>query len=294
MKSKGIKSAAEYKCELGEIIELVHSESVGYQKAAKELAALTGKAFNRIYPGEVLKTALNTWLERICKEVSISSQGDTNKEFMVNEFDESLSKIGEVISAPINSSYFDDDSLYRYRELVSQYPYEILVKTLKRFSEDLEVEGFKDIAGDVIRNLNLAMYKHHSHETSFFKLMASRVCWDIRTQRDNVWEDGRLTYQSRERITVISEGLAAIEKQTGVTGLSKPFSDIADMFNDGQVIGSGSVFGCKNTLEVRVFNNHSRVTITRDALSSLMAFLVINKPENIDIKYIPEQQQRVA
>jgi hypothetical protein len=52
-------------------------------------------------------------------------------------------------------------------------------------------------------------------------------------------------------------------------------------------IESGCTFGCKSKIELKVFSAHTKISISKECLSSLMALFVSYKPHDENIKAIP-------
>lgn len=263
------------------------SAALHLKHANASLAKLTGTSYVRFHWENLLDAAMDKWLEPICEEITRKYSGETGNRLTVSGVDKELKEIHRLVAnKSLSGAVTQKDITSIVEEMVSRYPFHKLKEYLENESYALETRGFTKIADNIADKLCLRCYRNGR---AFFKETKRHISFDLSI---NLQDYGSFDYRTREKFHEIASGIRFIDEQVGNVGLATPFEELAKIITNNEAV-SGRTFGNVNSLQLKGFNQHIRVSMTPDVMDALMAFLVCYTSEHVNLKQ-PEHSSTVA
>jgi hypothetical protein len=260
------------------------------KKAQFSMSRLTGKTHETLYWSEAVKGALRTWLTPYCKTITQESAGGTGMSFTVDSLPQELREIN--IRAYDFEQCLTEDEIQNAIALLfkkADYSFSELANIFQETCGTLETQGHTKIADSIADKFGFIHYDL-ARSRAFFKQTHKHIQFEKSLRRPDY---GRYDYREREKFFCIAKELAFIEYIIGPSGLAKPFEILSQMLEqEGDC--SGQTIGHADSVQIKVFNKHVRISMTPSVMDGLMSFIYIHKSKNLILKAINHDQQLVA
>ncbi|MBD1389474.1 hypothetical protein IC617_08545 [Neiella sp. HB171785] len=244
---------------------------------------------NRSITGlDVVEQALTKWLSAICNTLSQSYQGDTGKSFDASDLPSKLREIPRSLRHTMVDSYRQPDLtlwLSFADALIEQYDFEQLVQKVTVLAEGLEQSGMREIADRLVCNFWL---RNHGRDNPI-KRTKRHVVIESSLYSDAFF--GGYSYDTKQKMSLMLEAIRVAATESGDNRLVPPFEELIEAVNntpDRQLIKSGTAFGNKSTVEIKVYQGKFKCFFNPEVLDALLSFIIIHRTQEGELHNLPE------
>jgi hypothetical protein len=268
-----INTADEYKSQFTKIAGDVLVAYNQYKTGKRVLSGLgvnTPSCYATL--GEFIIKGFLSHAQSICNSVSKAYQGNTTQSFNYGclEF--------KGLALPNSISGYDTEKNrtdeFIVSEILTNFDYNTFVSELTRLANGLEEQGKQAIAQKLIGAFKLSE-KHYVNSVP--KRTARHVSVDGTHHKS--W--GGYYHSDKESFHCLACNVKAVADEFDYPALAPAFFDLFEQVNatDSDSLASGTTFGCKNTVLIKVFNGHIRYSFTPEMFSAIITYIKIYAPE---------------
>ena len=268
-----IKTADEYKSQFTNIAGNVVTAYNQYKSGKRVLSGLgidTPSCYVTL--GDFILKGFLSHTKSICAEISKAYQGNTTQSFNYGclEF--------EGLALPKSISGYDTEKNrtdeFIVSETLSNFDYNTFVSELTRLANGLEEQGKSAIANELLSAFKLSKKYYLS---SVPKRTARHISVDGTHHKS--W--GGYYHSDKESFHCLARNVKAVADEFEYPSLAPAFYDLFEQINttDSDSLASGTTFGCKNTVLIKVFNGHIRYSFTPEMFSAIITYIKMYMPE---------------
>ncbi|MBW8191344.1 hypothetical protein K0504_09870 [Neiella marina] len=285
-----IKSATTYRLQLDGLLKSMLQAWVDYQKAYSTLVGGYGvyDSNRSISALDTIECALSKWLTTICKELSEAYQGGTSKVIELSDLPSTLREFPGSLRRGMVESYRNPDlALWTTLadQLLEQYNFDLLKEKLTVLAEGLEQAGLQELADRLVSNFWL---RNHGRENPI-KRTKRHIVIESTLYSDSIF--GGYSYDTMQKLSLMLAAIRMAAKESGEHRLVPPFEELLQAVESApnrETIKSGTAFGNKSTIEIKIYHGKFKCFFNPEVLDSLLSFVVINRTPNGELYSLPE------
>lgn len=268
-----IKTADEYKSEFTAIagnVVVAYNHYISGKRTLSGLGVDTPSYFKTL--GEVILKGFLSHVKTICTETSKAYQGSTTQSFNYGCLEFQGLDLPKSLRGFSNEKKYSDEFIVS--EILSHFDYAGFVSELTRLAGSLENKGKESIACSLLDVFRLGRF-------TYINSVPKRTARHISVDGSHYQSYGSYYHSDRQHYHDLAQSISTVAEELDVPALALPFIDLfekVNMTNDG-VLGSGTSFGCKSTVLIKVFNGHIRYSFTPEMLSTLITYIRIYAPD---------------
>lgn len=267
-----IKTADEYKNEFATIAGNIGIAYNHYRSGKGTLSALgvgTPSYYDTL--GEAILKGFLSHVKTICTETSKEFQGNTTESFNYGCLEFMGLELPRSISGCDTRKHSDE---FIVSEILSHFDYDKFVSELIRLSGNLENKGKESIAKSLLSVFRLG-------KDTYINYVPKRTARHISVDGSHYQSYGSYFHSDKQYYHDLAQNIAALAEELDTPAFVGPFYKLIEQVNntDDGVLPSGTTFGCKSTVLIKVFNGHIRYSFTPEMLSTLITYIRIYAPE---------------
>lgn len=217
---------------------------------------------------QVAQQSILRYLSGICSDLSKCFQGSTKQTFELKDlkFNEGAYthyRVYEKVSVLRPETFIESID-----GIISTFDFKGFVQQLYKHTGSLEDKGKLNAADYLTTKLGLSSH----HRDDCIKRTSRHILLQI-SHRFCTYID-KYDYSNRECYHQTLSHLKLVAEETGCFGFAIAFQEFFNATDD-KIISSGTAFGNKNTVEIKVYKGHIKINLVPDVFDALVSFLVI-------------------
>lgn len=266
-----IKTADEYRSELTVIANNAVVAFNDYKRGKSALNALgidTAPCYQLL--GSVIMKGFVVYVEGVCLAVSKAYQGDTLENFTHSY----LTFDGLCLPRTMRSSMNKQSDESIVSELLENFDFDTFVSELKRASATLEDKGKTAIAKSLISEFRL-------YSDRWYSVTPKRTARHISVDGAHHHTYSDYYHGDKSNYLILLRNITAVANELNIPALPHAFSELFEEIKNTSsgTMNSGTTFGCKSAVLIRVFNGHIRYSFTPEMMDAIVTYIKLYAPD---------------
>jgi hypothetical protein len=222
---------------------------------------------------EAIQQGINAYVRSVCKQVSNAYQGETTRIFTMADLRFTGSELPPLFSPYSSNTSKEHSDEFVLTKILNHFDFDKFVSELTRHASTLEARGKADIGEYLCGAFSLRA----DYRDDIIKRTAQHYSFNRNHQAG--WR-GKYEHGMSENILRLVTNVTAAAKELDAPALIPSFTMLCEAISSGNVtVPSGTTFGCKNTVLIKVFKEHIRFSLTPEMMDVIVTYIKIYAPK---------------